>query len=296
MNTNPGFIRENLKKSDGSSYGLRDLLNINRREKARSTKDSINWLTEPSSNTSNYYQPYFCESCLIVASIPSKHCKLCESCCSKFDHHCLFINKCVGLKNHRPFMLFVMFTISCTVYYLINVYEYFVNFANDLEIKNLIKSSNEKISLFYYMFASNNQIWLTVLVLINSTTVIMVSFLLYMQMKFVSIGFTSQFQPPIFFVDNSKKMNSLLNAFCHRLQNLKIFFFQSYESNEELYYQQMSDYNLNSLSSNRSIPMGYPRNENFDNNVFLQNNPNNSNNNKNLNNFSNGKSHEIELD
>jgi hypothetical protein len=117
-----------------------------------------------------------------------------------------------------------------------------------------------------------------------------------MQMKFVSIGFTSQFQPPIFFVDNSKKMNSLLNAFCHRLQNLKIFFFQSYESNEELYYQQMSDYNLNSLSSNRSIPMGYPRNENFDNNVFLQNNPNNSNNNKNLNNFSNGKSHEIELD
>ena len=38
MNTNPGFIRENLKKSDGSSYGLRDLLNINRREKARSTK------------------------------------------------------------------------------------------------------------------------------------------------------------------------------------------------------------------------------------------------------------------
>jgi hypothetical protein len=85
MNANPGFIRENLKKKDGTPYELRDLLRTNFRENYKTTKDSVNWLTEPYlvPDQPNQYQLYFCESCQIVASTPSKHCKLCESCCSK---------------------------------------------------------------------------------------------------------------------------------------------------------------------------------------------------------------------
>lgn len=268
---------------------MRDLLKTNYREKSKTTKDSLNWLTEPSVNTSLYFKPYFCESCLIVASSPSKHCKLCEGCCSKFDHHCLFINKCVGLKNHRPFMLFLITTITCTVYFLFNVYFYFVTFSEKL---------NEKESFLYYTFASSNQLWLTNLFTLNVFTVFMVTFLLYFQMKFVTLGFTSQFQPPPMFSATNKKMSNITRAICHRLHNVYIFFFKSFDCNEELYYQQLNEYN-SSINGNKSIPLAmYPRNDTG--NQFLSNYPMNgaiNTNNFNGNSTNNGKSQfEIELD
>ena len=37
----------------------------------------------------------------------SKHCRLCDKCVSTFDHHCKWLNNCVGEKNYKPFMVFV---------------------------------------------------------------------------------------------------------------------------------------------------------------------------------------------
>jgi hypothetical protein len=191
-------------------------------------------------------------------------------------------------------MLFVIFTLSCTIYYLINVYYYFVDFSKKLDVKNVLKNPEEKYSLFYCMFASTNQIWLTNLFLINTITVFMVSFLLYFQLKFVTLGFTSQFQTPIMFTNTSKRMTNICDALTHRLNNLYIFFFKSYESNEELYYRQLSEYNQ--ANGNKTIALSYPRNDNTEKNQFLTNFPMiNANNNNNNN--TNGKSQfEIELD
>jgi len=38
-----------------------------------------------------------------------KHCKKCDKCIHKFDHHCFWIGGCVGELNHRKFYLFVLF-------------------------------------------------------------------------------------------------------------------------------------------------------------------------------------------
>ena len=54
----------------------------------------------------------------------TKHCFMCEHCVIGFDHHCQWLMKCIGYKNHRLFiiflymscmesLLFVIATLSC---------------------------------------------------------------------------------------------------------------------------------------------------------------------------------------
>jgi len=35
----------------------------------------------------------------------AKHCKICDTCILRMDHHCPWINNCVGFKNHKYFIL-----------------------------------------------------------------------------------------------------------------------------------------------------------------------------------------------
>ncbi|XP_064394106.1 uncharacterized protein LOC135341468 [Halichondria panicea] len=50
----------------------------------------------------------FCAKCEIVISEFTKHCKLCDSCCRGFDHHCMWLTRCVGYNSHRYFVVFMM--------------------------------------------------------------------------------------------------------------------------------------------------------------------------------------------
>jgi hypothetical protein len=55
----------------------------------------------------------FCEYCSLEQPYRAKHCRECERCVRKYDHHCFWIGGCVGELNHRKFYLFLLFqTIS----------------------------------------------------------------------------------------------------------------------------------------------------------------------------------------
>ena len=64
-----------------------------------------------------------CPECKVIRTARSRHCAICNQCVERFDHHCPWINNCVGIKNHNAFLSFlvsiwvkIVFHISITIY------------------------------------------------------------------------------------------------------------------------------------------------------------------------------------
>lgn len=50
----------------------------------------------------------YCRTCLVLKPMRSKHCAKCGVCIARLDHHCTWINRCVGYGNHRIFVIFLV--------------------------------------------------------------------------------------------------------------------------------------------------------------------------------------------
>ncbi|CBY33075.1 unnamed protein product [Oikopleura dioica] len=66
----------------------------------------------------------YCQICKINVDSRTKHCRNCNKCISTFDHHCDWLNTCVGKRNYRYFigtlisaqiMIFVTFLLNLLV-------------------------------------------------------------------------------------------------------------------------------------------------------------------------------------
>lgn len=62
----------------------------------------------------------------------SRHCYSCKACVERFDHHCDWIDNCVGVKNHSKFMAFIF------------VYLFYMIFTICLAIDQLIFKFGQK--------------------------------------------------------------------------------------------------------------------------------------------------------
>lgn len=57
-----------------------------------------------------------CARCETYRPPRAHHCRVCNRCIRKMDHHCPWINNCVGERNHRYFVLFLLYVAVLAVY------------------------------------------------------------------------------------------------------------------------------------------------------------------------------------
>jgi hypothetical protein len=63
-----------------------------------------------------FFPGHSCRTCHTLKPARSKHCSICKRCVSKYDHHCIFINNCVGYGNQHYFLLLLLTTGFLTVW------------------------------------------------------------------------------------------------------------------------------------------------------------------------------------
>lgn len=57
-----------------------------------------------------------CHLCNIkTSSHRTKHCSVCNKCIEKFDHHCKYLNQCVGKQNYVPFLMCVVSAVAAVL-------------------------------------------------------------------------------------------------------------------------------------------------------------------------------------
>uniref|UniRef100_A0A674P685 Palmitoyltransferase n=1 Tax=Takifugu rubripes TaxID=31033 RepID=A0A674P685_TAKRU len=58
----------------------------------------------------------WCTTCRVMRPPRAGHCRICGVCVLRLDHHCVWINSCVGQANHRSFLLTLILFLLTSLY------------------------------------------------------------------------------------------------------------------------------------------------------------------------------------
>uniref|UniRef100_A0A8C9RLA8 Palmitoyltransferase n=1 Tax=Scleropages formosus TaxID=113540 RepID=A0A8C9RLA8_SCLFO len=70
----------------------------------------------------------FCDRCQVIKPDRCHHCSVCETCVLKMDHHCPWVNNCVGFSNYKFFLLFLAYSMVYCIFIAATSFQYFLKF------------------------------------------------------------------------------------------------------------------------------------------------------------------------
>ena len=80
-----------------------------------------------------------CPDCRCIRTPRSRHCHLCNRCVDTFDHHCPWINNCVGSGNHVAFCCFLtlqILFIGSLIYLIVKSIQFKIDSNVELDFNN----------------------------------------------------------------------------------------------------------------------------------------------------------------
>eukprot|EP00455_Lapot_gusevi_P003663 TRINITY_DN11486_c0_g2_i3.p1 TRINITY_DN11486_c0_g2~~TRINITY_DN11486_c0_g2_i3.p1 ORF type:complete len:404 (+),score=40.42 TRINITY_DN11486_c0_g2_i3:113-1324(+) len=97
------------------------------------------------------HQARSCVSCKISTCKNTKHCKLCHKCIINFDHHCVWLNTCIGGRNYRVFLALI-FTLFSLLVFQLSVTLFILSNMNDEQFIAQARASLLNSSLAHLIF------------------------------------------------------------------------------------------------------------------------------------------------
>ncbi|KAF1733502.1 hypothetical protein MY5147_005502 [Beauveria neobassiana] len=92
--------------------------------------------------TWKYDETNFCVTCMIRTPLRSKHCRRCQRCVAKHDHHCPWVYNCVGVNTHRHFFFYLVSLSIGILFYNWLLWNYFSSIsANASDQCNVLSPS-----------------------------------------------------------------------------------------------------------------------------------------------------------
>eukprot|EP01090_Pellita_catalonica_P001265 TRINITY_DN10967_c0_g2_i1.p1 TRINITY_DN10967_c0_g2~~TRINITY_DN10967_c0_g2_i1.p1 ORF type:complete len:203 (+),score=9.51 TRINITY_DN10967_c0_g2_i1:253-861(+) len=75
------------------------------------------------------------------------HCGECKKCILKMDHHCPWVNNCVGFQNHKYFINFLIYTAIMLTYagvaFVARLISIFINLSNNAKIRRALRRGGD---------------------------------------------------------------------------------------------------------------------------------------------------------
>eukprot|EP00793_Prasinoderma_coloniale_P004563 PRCOL_00000324-RA len=62
---------------------------------------------------------FYCALCQLHVGRTSKHCRECDRCVHGFDHHCKWLNNCVGAANYAEFLWLLRMLVLLTLFHIV---------------------------------------------------------------------------------------------------------------------------------------------------------------------------------
>ncbi|OCL08175.1 zf-DHHC-domain-containing protein, partial [Glonium stellatum] len=69
-----------------------------------------------------FHPNIYCKTCQFPKPARSKHCSLCRACVARADHHCIWVNNCLGRGNYKYFLALLLSTAALLAYVVLLAY------------------------------------------------------------------------------------------------------------------------------------------------------------------------------